>query len=998
MSPKFASTTPSDADKTREQLLAELGELRSKNAVLKESRAKSKNIQNRSGNHAEEEFRRANRALKALSECKEAMIRAGDEAVLLNDICQIIVDVGGYRMAWIGYIENDEVKTVRPVARAGYDEGYVDYLKIALEDPVRGNGPTGISLKTGKQYGSKNVLLDEEMLPWRAEALKRGYHSTLNLPIVYEKQVIGSLVIYSGEVGVFDDEERGLLFGLAQTLAYGITAMRDRARRIRAEGELKRANEELEIRIDERTAKLRESEERFRQLADNSPIPMAINDKDDNITYLNKKFIEIFGYTLKDIPHLKYWWSLAYPDPVYREDAIKRWEKGVEETVRESKEIGPIDFTVRCKDGSVRYAEISGVPIGDKELVILQDVTDRKRAVEALRKSEASLAKSQEMAHIGSWEMDVETGDINRSTESYRIFGFPPGDVNLNYHMFLECIVPDDRERVDNVIKLTMKTGQPYNIIYNIKRRGGESRSLQSHGEAIKDASGRTIKIFGTNQDITERKRADEALRESEERFRALADNIPNLAWMADADGWIFWYNKQWYDYTGTTLEEMQGWGWQKVHHQDHVESVTKEWSTSIKEGKPFDNIFPLRGKDGNYRWFLTRVTPIRDKQGNIQRWFGTNTDITDRKRAEEELMVSEASLAMSQAIAHLGSWEVDVRTNMVWGSDELYRMFNLEHGFTLDAYVEKMHPEDRPSVVESINAAINGGKLYSIDYRIVPRPDEVRYVHAEGKVTRDENGLPVKFFGTIQDITERKQLEEALYDAKAQAELYLDLMGHDINNMNQVGLGNLEIALEKLKEEGRIEVKDSELLEKPLRVIQDSSRLIDNVRKLRSAKSKEYQLQPIDLREVLESVKAQFSKVNGRHITINYTPIESHVLATGLVKDVFVNIVGNAIKHSDANKPLEINITQTHVYDTDESYHKIIIEDNGPGIPDESKNRIFNRFERGNTKAIGKGLGLYLVKTLVHDFDGNIWVEDCVQGDHTKGAKFVVMLPAVEK
>ena len=101
-------------------------------------------------NRVKEELHRVNRALKALSECKEAMIRAEDEAVLLNDICRTIVDVGGYRMAWIGYIENDAVKTVRPVARAGYDESYVDNLKIALEDPVWGSGPTGISLKTGK--------------------------------------------------------------------------------------------------------------------------------------------------------------------------------------------------------------------------------------------------------------------------------------------------------------------------------------------------------------------------------------------------------------------------------------------------------------------------------------------------------------------------------------------------------------------------------------------------------------------------------------------------------------------------------------------------------------------------------------------------------------------------------------------------------------------------------------------------------------------------------
>ena len=106
---------------------------------------------------------------------------------------------------------------------------------------------------------------------------------------------------------------------------------------------------------------------------------------------------------------------------------------------------------------------------------------------------------------------------------------------------------------------------------------------------------------------------------------------------MADAEGGIFWYNQQWYDYTGTTFEQMQGWGWQKVHHPEYVDKVTEEWSSRVKEGKPYDNIFPLKSKDGNYRWFLTRVTPIKDEQGEIQRWFGTNTDITERKNAEDK-------------------------------------------------------------------------------------------------------------------------------------------------------------------------------------------------------------------------------------------------------------------------------------------------------------------------------------------------------------------------
>jgi PAS domain S-box-containing protein len=135
-----------------------------------------------------------------------------------------------------------------------------------------------------------------------------------------------------------------------------------------------------------------------------------------------------------------------------------------------------------------------------------------------------------------------------------------------------------------------------------------------------------------------QRKGAEEATGESEARFRTLADNIAQLAWMADASGWIFWYNQRWFDYTGTTLPQMQGWGWQRVHHPDHVERVTSRFRHYLQTGEDWEDTFPLRGKDGSYRWFLSRAVPIRDDQGNILRWFGTNTDITERKAAETEL------------------------------------------------------------------------------------------------------------------------------------------------------------------------------------------------------------------------------------------------------------------------------------------------------------------------------------------------------------------------
>ena len=127
-------------------------------------------------------------------------------------------------------------------------------------------------------------------------------------------------------------------------------------------------------------------------------------------------------------------------------------------------------------------------------------------------------------------------------------------------------------------------------------------------------------------------------IREQDERFRILADNIPQLAWMADEKGWIFWYNRRWFEFTGTTLEEVEGWGWRKVHHPDHVDRVVEKISRHFRDGEPWEDTFPIRSREGEYRWFLSRATPIRGDDGGVVCWFGTNTDITEQREIEEAL------------------------------------------------------------------------------------------------------------------------------------------------------------------------------------------------------------------------------------------------------------------------------------------------------------------------------------------------------------------------
>jgi PAS domain S-box-containing protein len=215
--------------------------------------------------------------------------------------------------------------------------------------------------------------------------------------------------------------------------------------------------------------------------------------------------------------------------------------------------------------------------------------------------------------------------------------------------------------RVENPVAKVLRDGGVVGLANHTEliRPDGTAIPIDDSGAPIRDAEGRLFGVIVVFHEISESRKLQReliqktqaleeadlrketllrSLRESEERFRLLANTIPQLAWMADPDGSIFWYNQGWYDYTGTTLEQMQGWGWETVHDPDVLPSVVERWKASLETGLPFEMVFPLRGADGQFRPFLTRVNPLRNDQGGILYWFGTNTDISEIKRMEDAL------------------------------------------------------------------------------------------------------------------------------------------------------------------------------------------------------------------------------------------------------------------------------------------------------------------------------------------------------------------------
>ena len=207
--------------------------------------------------------------------------------------------------------------------------------------------------------------------------------------------------------------------------------------------------------------------------------------------------------------------------------------------------------------------------------------------------------------------------------------------------MWNNLLHPDDQNHARQVWGHSLATGDNYEIEYRFKGRDGGYRWFLGQARPRRNEQGNITTWFGTCTDINDQKLAVEELAEREAEFMTLADNMTQLAWMARPDGHIYWYNKRWYDYTGTDLAEMEGWGWEKVHHPDHikpvVEFVSEAWGKSVS----WELTFPLRGVDGEYRWFLTRAVPVINAQGKIERWLGTNTDVTEMRQLQEQLQNS---------------------------------------------------------------------------------------------------------------------------------------------------------------------------------------------------------------------------------------------------------------------------------------------------------------------------------------------------------------------
>jgi PAS domain S-box-containing protein len=568
----------------------------------------------------EEKLRRLNHTLQALSKSGRALIYATDETAYLQEICRIIVEDCGHAMAWIGFAESDAMETVRPVASAGFEEGYLDTLSISWADTERGSDPTGTAIRTGQVSQCRNMLTDPQFAPWRAEAVKCGYASSAVFPLLIDGQTIGALTLYSRESDGFPDDEVQLLKELADDLAFGITTLRLRAAHTLAE------------------QALRENEQRMRLATEATCVGIWEWNLITNQIHWDVQMFRIYGVTPTTDEFVPYaTWSGA----VVPED-LPHQEQEMQKSIRLRKD-NCREFRIRrSNDGQCRYIQavetVRTNAQGQAEWLVGTnlDITEHKQAEQALRESQIDLNRAQAVAHIGSWRMNVRSNTLDWSAENYRIFGVPQGTPQT-YESFLESVHPDDREIVDTAWQEALN-GKLYDISHRIIA-DVKIKWVREQAELEFNGDGALLGAFGTTEDITDIKKVQDALQHERAFLRQVIDLAPSIIFVKDKEGRYLLGNAAVAKCYGTSPENLIGLTDGDFNpnadevariHQDDLDVISTCQPKKIPEEK-------VTHADGSMHWYSTVKIPLIEN-GNCDRLLGVAADITDRKQNEAHL------------------------------------------------------------------------------------------------------------------------------------------------------------------------------------------------------------------------------------------------------------------------------------------------------------------------------------------------------------------------
>ncbi|MBT1696408.1 PAS domain-containing protein [Fulvivirgaceae bacterium PWU4] len=564
-------------------------------------------------------------------------------------------------------------------------------------------------------------------------------------------------------------------------------------------------------------------------------------------------------------------------------------------------------------------------------------------------------------------------------------------------------LLPEDRKPIEAVINHAIKTKGTFQLEHRVIQADGFIGWTFSRAIPILDDSGNIVEWYGVATDVTNRKRNEASLVESEKQFRDFSNSIKNLAWMAHGDGWIYWYNQRWYDYTGTTLEDMQGWGWASVHHPDHVARTTEFIRTAWQTGKEWELTFPLKSKDGTYRWFLTRAYPIKDDQGKVIKWIGTNTDVNEKLRIQEELRQSEDRLRQISDFMPQIVWSTDAHGDHDFFNKRWYEFSGLTFEESKgEQWSRIVHPDDVERITSTWQRSLQTGQLYEVEFRFRRYDGEYRWILARAMPLRQANGTIERWFGTSTDIHDQKTMSQKLETLVYERTKELKRSNEDLQQFAHVSSHDLKEPVRKIQVFSNM-ISDRFQQHLPQQVNVNIERIkksanriasmIEGVLLYSSLEGSSMMFEDIDLAHIISEVATELELVIAeKNAKINYADLPIIQGVPTMIYQLFYNLINNAIKFSKSGRQPIVTITSQLTVRNGRSFHQIIIEDNGIGFSNIYSEAIFTTFTRLHSKDDyeGTGLGLALCKKIVERHGGTI----SATGVDGEGAKFMIQLP----
>ncbi|CAO3409555.1 PAS domain-containing protein [Azospirillum largimobile] len=942
-----------------------------------------------------EELARRERQHDLLARFGMAALKSTDIGTLLQEATRLCAAGLGTELCkaleWVRDADGDDPPDGdRLLVRAGvgWHPGVVGSRTVGADLA----SPAGYALKTGEPVIS-NDLGSESRFRCPALLAEHGVRSAINVIIRGEGEPFGVLEVDSRQEGRFDAADAAFLQGFANLLGGAIDRARDVEERRRTE------------------ALLRENEEQFRSLADLIPQLTWMADAGGAIYWYNQRWYDFTGTA----PGETEGWNWRI---VHHPDHVERASDGFFRAIR-SGEPWEDTFPLRRHDGVYRWFLSRAVPVRgpggriQRWLGTNTDVTEQRRAEARVVEAERRLQLALNAARIGAWSWNLDEDRIEADARLREIFGFTaefPPDRPLCGSDVTGRVHPDDQPHIREIIETARRERGEYDAEFRILQPSGEVRWAVARGIVTDSTPERSLNLIGVTWDTTDRKRAEERLRLSEERFRSLVEATAAIVWNTSGTGRFDVPQPSWSAFTGQSFEQLKGTGWTEAIHPDDRPHTAEAWRAARAGRTVYKAEHRLRRHDGVYRDMLVRAVPLLDGSGAVQEWVGVHTDITTRRRAEEALRETEERYRLAAQATNDAIWDWNLSSDRIHWNEAVRTLF----GYGEDAaetsaswWMDHIHPDDQDHVVTGIHAVIDGGGTrWNDEYRFRRADGSYASILDRGFVLRNAIGKPLRMIGAMQDISTRKRAEEELEAARLAAEeanraksLFIANMSHELRTPLSAVIGYTEMLEEELSDLGIDSMlPDLEKIEANARHLLNLINGVLDISKIEAGKM-EVHGEDADIaeltREVAATVEALVSKKGNRlavQVADGLGRMHTDVVK---VRQCLFNLLSNAAKFTE-NGTVTLSVERAADGAGAEAAGMVVfrVTDTGIGMTPEQVRRLFERFMQADSSTTrrfgGTGLGLAITKAFADMLGGEIAV-DTASGT---GTSFTLRLP----